>query len=231
MLRAPDVAQWQHSETIEINKNLGNNTMRMTHLTRRELIAAGYEIISANFVYKVKTELREGAIALIKRKARLCAHGNEQVESYDMYTHAATPPYMVLRMVLILAQECGVRPQQADVTSAFQIPELTDHKIVVSLPPGLGEDGKRVDAILLKTMQGLKQSSKVWGDTLHSFIMNWDPRITCVEKAGKCLYGIWTRGLKFMCMRWVDDIIGWSSDNNLLFNALLKSVGDKFPLK
>ena len=233
MLRGPDAVQWQHSETVEIKKNLDNNTMRMTHLDRRELLAAGYEIISANFVYKVKTELREGVIALTERKARLCAHGNEQVNSYDLYTHAATPPYMVLRMILILAQECGVIAQQADVVSAFQFPELTNHKIVVSLPvrPGLGGDGKRVNAILLKTMQGLKQSSKVWGDTLHSFMMNWDPRITCVEKAGKCLYTIWTGSIKMMCMRWVDDVIGFSSDSNKLFNALLCSMGDKFPLK
>ena len=81
------------------------------------------------------------------------------MNSYDLYTHAATPPYMVIRMILILALECGVRPQQADVTSAFQIPDLKCHKVVITLPPGMG-GGKRVNAILLKTMQGLsKQSS------------------------------------------------------------------------
>lgn len=195
MLRAPDTVQWQHSEAVEIEKNINNKTMRLTALSRQELIAAGYEVLTANFVCKVKTELKGGRMALVERKSRLCAHGNEQVNSYDLYTHAATPPYMVIRMILILALECGVRPQQADVTSAFQIPDLKGHKVVITLPPGMG-GGKRVNAILLKTMQGLKQSSKVWGDTLHAFIMQWDPRLKCIEKAGKCLYCIWTMNVK-----------------------------------
>jgi hypothetical protein len=229
MLRAPDAVQWQHSEAVEIEKNLKNKTMLLTPLSRDELIKEGYEVISANFVCKVKTELKAGKMSLVERKSRLCAHGNEQVNSYDVYTHAATPPYMIIRLILILALECSVCPQQADVNSAFQIPALHE-KIVIMLPAGMG-GGKRVYAILLKTMQGLKQSSKVWGDTLHSFLIQWDPRIKCVEKAGRCLYCIWTADIKLMCMRYVDDIIGWSSDSNVLFNALLHSIGNKFPLK
>jgi hypothetical protein len=115
------------------------------------------------------------------------------------------------------------------VESAFQIPVL-ESKIVIRLPEGMVFQGMK-RAILNKTMQGLRQSSKLWGDLLHEFFMQYDRRIICSIKAGKCVYSIWTKDLKMMGARWVDDVFGFSSDNNGYFNGLLKALGRKYPLK
>ena len=80
-------------------------------------------------------------------------------------------------------------------------------------------------------MQGLRQGAKVWGEHLHSWIMGHDSRITCIIKAGKCVYSIWTGGLKMVFARWVDDLFGFSSDNNKTINELLKALSEAYPLK
>ena len=76
------------------------------------------------------------------------------MDSYDLTTYSATPGYFVLRMVIVLAIEAGVRPQQADVISAFQIPAL-DEKIAITMPKGFDIGGITL-GICLKNMQGLK---------------------------------------------------------------------------
>ena len=76
------------------------------------------------------------------------------MDSYDLTTYSATPGYFVLRMVIVLAIEAGVRPQQSDFISAFQIPAL-DEKIAITMPKGFDIDGMTM-GICLKNMQGLK---------------------------------------------------------------------------
>jgi hypothetical protein len=65
----------------------------------------------------------------------------------------------------------------------------------------------------------------------HEWIMSYDDRIVPCIKAGRCMYAIWTADLKFICVRWVDDYYGFSSDKNLFFNNFLAAMGKKFPLK
>ena len=86
-------------------------------------------------------------------------------------------------------------------------------------------------AILYKYMQGLRQGAKVWGEYLHKWIMGYDPRIACSIKAGKCVYSVWTGDLKMVFARWVDDLFGFSSDDNKTFNELLKALSEAYPLK
>ena len=61
--------------------------------------------------------------------------------------------------------------------------------------------------------------------------MGYDPRIKCSVKAGKCVYSTWTSGVKMVFARWVDDLFGFSADDNKAFNDLLKALGKAYPLK
>ena len=45
------------------------------------------------------------------------------------------------------------------------------------------------------------------------------------------IYVIWTRDLKMMLIRWVDDIVGWSSDGNSYIDRMITAMGKKFPIK
>jgi len=105
----------------------------------------------------------------------------------------------VLRLVVILALEAGVTPQQADVVYAFQIPPLHE-KIAVQMPKGFLIDGMSV-GLCAKNVQGLKQASKSWGSMSHKWIMAFKSRIGTIVKAGKCMYTIWNADLKFVVVR------------------------------
>ena len=184
MLQASDAHKWLISERTELKENEKNETLGMTHLSERDLEALGYEIITATWVYKPKISMSVHMVyCLDKRKSRLCAKGCDQSDSHEKLIYVATPPVHVVRLIIILATECNLRPQQADVESAFQIPVL-ESKIAIRRPEGMEFQGMKL-AILNKTMQGLRQSSTLWGDLLHEFFMQYDKRIVCSIKAGK----------------------------------------------
>ena len=229
MLHSPDRDRWMLAEQAEFSKNEHNRCLQLTNCTEKALRRQGYEIIGTGFAYKAKIQMVDGQRKCMERKVRLVARGNQQWDSFGNQTFAATPPYWCLRLVLILATECGLRPQQADVVSAFQIPELQE-KIAVRLPAGFNVKGQNL-AILHKTMQGIKQASKIWGDTFHKVILSYDNRMVACQKAGKCMYALWTGEVKCIVVRWVDDIFGFSSDGNSYFNGFLKAMAAKFPLK
>ena len=139
------------SEQLEMKSNEVNQTVQMTHMSVRELKDLGYEIISSTFAYKPKllaglagSSKTAKHLRLDKRKVRWCLRGCDHNESYPHgETYAATPGYHCLRIIIVLALEAGVIPQQADVVSAFQIPPL-HAKIAVTMPKGFLLDGMSV---------------------------------------------------------------------------------------
>jgi hypothetical protein len=111
------------------------------------------------------------------------------------------------------------------------IPKET--KIAVKTPRGRSFDGLS-RAILKKGMQGLKQASKIWGEEFHQEILSLDSRLKFSIKAGKCLYAMWgpdRKQVKLILIRFVDDLVGFSSDNNKTLDRLFSALNDKFPLK
>ena len=86
-------------------------------------------------------------------------------------------------------------------------------------------------AIALKCMQGFRQAAREWGTLSNNWILAYDKRIKPIMKAGGCLYVIWTKDLKMMLIRWVDDFVGWSSDGNSYINRMFTAMGKKSPIK
>ena len=138
--------------------------MTMTSMSRRELKAAGYEVISSTIAYTPRYFLDENKETVLKdRKSIICARGCDQLDSHEREIYAATPPIHIVRIILILATECRLRPQQADVESAFHFVKRSsrnaafqafiDGSIVVGVSSLLSAFG---GCILLASILGLK---------------------------------------------------------------------------
>jgi hypothetical protein len=72
----------------------------------------------------------------------------------------------------------------------------------------------------------IEQASKIWGDEFHQEILSLDSRLQFSVKAGKCLYAIWgpdPKQVKLMLIRFVDDLVGFSSDGNKTLDRLFSA--------
>lgn len=117
-----------------------------------------------------------------------------------------------------------------DVKNAFLNAELEDETIFVKPSPGyesLIPNGNSLQ--LLKSLYGLKQSSRMWNITIETFIKE-----KCGMKpsnADACLYTIYNgKNIYLIIVINVDDIFLMTNDDNTLRNARI-DLSRRFDMK
>lgn len=101
-------------------------------------------------------------------KARLCARGFTQVKDIDYNeTFSPTSRYDSIRVLLSIAARDELQIEQFDVKTAFLYGELSED-IYMEVPKGLEVQSSKL-CKLIKSIYGLKQSSRCWNEKFSFF--------------------------------------------------------------
>ena len=151
---------WTASMEDELNSLKENETWSLVPLP------AGRRALCGKWVYKTKV----GANGeVLKHKARWVVKGYEQRHGVDYdQTFAAVVKPMAYKTLFALAARHDWEIEQMDVKTAFLHGTL-DNEIFVEQPTGYDDGSGRV-CRLNKSLYGLKQSPRVWYQTLQQFL-------------------------------------------------------------
>ena len=130
-----------------------------------------------------------------------------------------------IRGLMQLTAQYNFIGHQIDVTSAYLNAKI-DHEIYMEQPDCLDKDPSKVWR-LKKSIYGLKQSARLWNDTIHTFLTKLGYKRNCADM---CLYRRCDgRGIIFLLI-WVDDIV-ILSDKRELVDEFVKQMSDEYKIK
>ena len=180
------------------------------------------DIIRSRWVFSVKRH-KDGSID--RYRARLCAKGCMQKGVFkfsDVYSPTAS--YETVKAVLASICEFDLEAVQLDVKAAFLYGKL-DKPIYMYQPEGFDDGSDRV-CKLIKSMYGLRQSSKCWYRRFDAFMASTGFIRSKVEP---CLYYSFDNGAMTYVLLYVDDLIIASSSLAILENVQ-KSLSEEFEM-
>ena len=151
-LKREDAEKWQSAmddEMLALNKN---KTWVLTDAPE------GVKILNNRWVFKIKT----GADGIAeKHKARLVVKGCMQKPGLDYEeTYSPVARYDSVRTFLSIAASSAMKLKQFDVKTAFLHGDLEDI-VYMHQPQGYADNSGKV-CKLIKSLYGLKQSSRCW---------------------------------------------------------------------
>ena len=175
------------------------------------------KVIPAMWVYNIKKEVDSTS----RHKARWVAKGYAQTYGINYTdTYAPMSRMATIRVLLFIAVQLGLIVHQLEVSTAYLNAEV-DHLVYMEAPKYFCKD-KSLVCKLNKSLYGLKQSAKMWNDTLNAFMLKLGFNRS---QADLCLYiKSGPEGLTFVII-WVDDIIVIGSTQQLIdtFKSQIKS--------
>jgi hypothetical protein len=159
----PEESNWIKAEEEEIAQLIAMGTWELVPLP------PGRTAIKNTWVYRKKKNA-DGNV--IRYKARLCACGYSQKAGID-YKEIYAPVFRMesSRLFLTIIASRNMFFRQMDVSGAFLNSEM-DRKIYMQQVMGY-EDVTRADYVLLllRSLYGLKQSPRLWHQTIHPFLL------------------------------------------------------------
>jgi len=210
--------QWNAAMLEEMNWHLENGTWTIVELPD------GQRAIGSKWVYKVK----HNADGTIERyKACVVAKGFNQRPGQDYFeTFASTMRQATVRIVLALAAIEDMELRSVDISYAFTNSDI-DAEIYMEQPEGFKQGGKRYVCRLNKSLYGLKQSSRLWGETLGNVLLKLGFKKTYSDAS---LYIYDRDGIKIIMPVFVDDITLASKSQVALDNFVIE-LGKHFKLR
>ena len=155
-------AEWKEVMNKEIVSHKKNETWTLEELPK------GRKAIDSRWVYKTKYKA-DGSIE--RYKARLVVKGYSQQEGIDYEeTFSPVARYATIRCIVAIANQLDLELHQMDVATAFLNGSLKE-EIFMRQPEGYAEKNKENPTCKLqKSIYGLKQASRCWFNTMHSFL-------------------------------------------------------------
>ena len=162
-MESSDAMKWKEACNSEYDSLRKIDTWDIVPLPK------GRKAIGSRWVFRVK-ETQDGEIE--RYKARLVAKGFSQKYGVDYEeTYAPVAKFTSIRIVLSLAAKYTLKLHQMDVKTAFLNGGL-DEDIYMAQPDGY-VDADRPEYVckLKKSLYGLKQSPRVWNQTIDDFMI------------------------------------------------------------
>ena len=158
-VKGPDAVRWNEAMLEEYNAHLANNTWTIVKLPPEKMVVA------SKWVYRIKHNA-DGSVE--RFKARLVAKGFTQRPGIDYFeTFASTMRHATIRVILALAAIEDLHLRSVDVSHAFINSEI-DTEVYMAQPCGFVQHGPEYVCKLNKSIYGLKQSPRLWGEKLGS---------------------------------------------------------------
>src|SRR6266700_216265 len=211
--------QWNAAMLEEMNWHLENGTWTIVELPE------GQKAIGSKWVYKTK----HNADGTIERyKARVVAKGFNQRPGQDYFeTFASTMRQATVHIVLALAAIEDMELRSVDISYAFTNSDI-DVEIYMEQPEGFRQQGgKRYVCRLNKSLYGLKQSSRLWGETLGNVLLKLGFKKTYSDAS---LYIYDRDGIKIIMPMFVD-VITLASKSQMALDNFVIELGKHFNLR
>ena len=156
-MRQPDKDKWFDCAAKEIQSLLDNGTWELTRLPE------GRKAIGSRWVFKIK---RNADGSIDRYKGRVVAKGYSQRPGFDFTeTYAPTAKWDAIRLILAIAVIEDLLLESVDISCAFINAEL-DAEVYMQQPEGFVQGGPDWVCHLLKAINGLKQSGRMWHQKL-----------------------------------------------------------------
>ena len=201
----------------EIDSLMLNGTWVLTNLP------PGEKPIKCKWVFKTK---RDEYGNPVKFKARLVSKGFSQREGIDFNeTFAPVVRYDSIRYLLALAVKYEMHIHQMDAVSAYLNGTLKE--TVYMEQPELFDDGSKKVCKLQKSIYGLKQSGRVWNETINNELL----KMGLVRgEVDQCVYHKVGDGDMVYVAIYVDDVLIFSNNMKSIENVKSK-LAAKFMMK
>ena len=211
-------AQWKEATEEEHNWHLENRTWTLMELPE------GKKALGSKWVFRTKCNA-DGSIE--RYKARVVALGNFQRPGLDFFeTFASTLRSSTIRIVLALAAIEDMELRSVDISYAFTNSDV-DVEIYMTQPEGFQQGGKNMVCRLNKSLYGLKQSPRLWGETLAKALLSMGFVKTYSDAS---LYIFDQDGIKVIVPVFVDDITLASKSASKL-DYFVTELGKHFKLR
>lgn len=152
---------WQVAMKEEHKSLMDNKTWTLTDLP------AGKTALTGRWVYTLKRGPKAGEI--LRYKARWVVRGFQQREGLDYHeTFASVVKPMSYKAIFALAAALDWDIEQMDVKTAFLYGAI-EEELYMEQPTGMTDGSPRV-CRLKRALYGLKQSPRVWYETLTKFL-------------------------------------------------------------
>ena len=199
-LKSEEKDQWIQAMKNEYEKVIQNKTWELVECPKN------VNVIGSKWVYKKKSDQTY--------KARLVAKGYSQVYGLDYHdTFSPVVRFNSLRILFAYAAQKKLQILHYDAQSAFLHGELQE-EIYMAQSQGFIQKGKENFVCKLKkSLYGLKQSGREWNKKLNSILTNL---VLKQSNADQCIYYYMKDEIIFIIAVFVDDLIVFHNDLNLL---------------
>ena len=209
---------WKDAMLDEFNWHLENGTWTLMELPE------GKKAVGSMWVYRTKHNA-DGSIE--RYKARVVALGNFQRPGLDYFeTFASTLRSSTIRIVLALAAIEDMELRSVDISYAFTNSDI-DVEIYMRQPQGFRQGGKNMVCKLNKSLYGLRQSPRLWGETLAKVLSGMGFNKTYSDSS---LFILDRDNIKIIVPVFVDDITLASKSKEGLDDFVIE-LGKHFKLR
>ena len=215
-----DWPEWKVKIDEEVQKLKENNVG--TLVDRAWVLAKGAKILSGRYVFSWK-DLPDGTRVYKVRYVGRGCHQNYGEDYLD--TYAPMSRTTSIRCLAQLAAQYNFVCHQVDVKTAYLNAPI-DCEIYMEQPETEDRDNSKVWR-LNKSIYGLKQSAKLWNETLNKFFLKIGFKR---NRADPCVYRRNDhRGIIFLLV-WVDDIV-ILGDSQKVVTDFVKQLGKQYQIK
>ena len=217
-MESSDAVKWKEACDSEMESLSKNKTWDLVSLPK------GRKAIGNRWVFRVK-ENQAGEVE--RFKARLVAKGFSQKRGIDYdETFAPVAKFASIRILFSLAAKCNLSLHQMDVKTAF-LNGLLDEDIYMTQPDGyIDEDRPDFVCQLKRSLYGLKQSPRMWNQTIDKFMLELNFK-KC--ETDHCIYVKRTDQDMIFVALYVDDLVVASNNDDLL-KSTKQALSDRFDM-
>lgn len=216
-IQTPERDKWVEAMDEEISALSKNSTWELCDLPNDK------KLVDNRWVFKIKFK-KNGTIE--RYKARLVARGFTQEYGVDyLETFSPVVRFTSVRTLLAIAAQERLILKQFDIKTAFLYGELQED-IFMEQPEGYSDGSGRV-CKLVKSLYGLKQSSRCWNQKFSKFLNDFG---LVPSKVDPCVFIQETDGDKIMLAIYIDDGL-LAASNQKLIETLINYLMEIFEIK
>lgn len=215
---------WKAAIQRELNGLIELGTFEYVRLAD---VPPGSNIMRCHMVFTVK-RLEDGRID--KFKCRLVANGSTQRWGIDFdRVFSTVAKITTLRLVLAVSAMRDYNLSSIDIRQAYLQATLNED-LFMAMPPGLPEfdpAGHKLVVKLLKSLYGLKQAGREWGQLLTKALLAWGMSQSAIDP---CLFTYSTGESILWVAVWVDDCVICDNDHQLR-SRFVSYLSKAFPVE